>query len=111
MPNRVGANGARIVPGEAATSRVYLKLTGQAGQQMPPTGALTPEQIVTIKDWIDQGAEWPDELANEAPSAPQDPGAVKLMDALRRGDRTGFEELLQENPKSAKGQGWAGRRL
>src|SRR5215467_11505474 len=53
MPNRVGANGARIVPGKAATSRVYLKLTGQAGQQMPPTGALTPEQIATIKDWID----------------------------------------------------------
>src|SRR5215467_10441703 len=53
MPNRVGANGARIVPGNSATSRVYLKLTGQAGQQMPPTGALTPEQIATIKDWID----------------------------------------------------------
>lgn len=108
MPNRVGANGARVVPGKSASSRVYLRITGQAGLQMPPTGALTPDQIAIVKAWIDQGAEWPDELANEAPSAPQDQQAAKMMDALRRGDRTAFEKLLRENPKSAKGQGAGG---
>ena len=86
LPNRVGANGARVVPGNSAASRLYLRVTGQAGLQMPPTGALSPEQIGIIKAWIDQGAEWPDELAGEAPSVPQDPQAAKLMDALRRGD-------------------------
>jgi ankyrin repeat protein len=108
MPNRVGANGARIVPGNAAISRVYLRITGQAGLQMPPTGALAPDQIATIKSWIDQGADWPDALANEAPSAPQDPQAAKMMDALRRGDHAAFEKALKDSPKSARGQGTAG---
>jgi len=108
MPNRVGANGARIIPGNAANSRIYLRIIGQAGLQMPPTGPLTDEQVFLVKTWIDQGAEWPDELANEAPSAPQDPQAAKMMDALRRGDHPGFEKLLKENPKSAEGQGAAG---
>jgi len=105
LPNRVGANGAHIVPGDSNASRLYLRVTGQAGLQMPPTGALSPEQIGIIKAWIDQGADWPDELANEAPSAPQDPQAGRMMDALRRGDRAAFEKLLRENPKSARGQG------
>src|SRR5215472_6318700 len=108
MPNRVGANGARIIPGHAANSRVYLRIIGQAGLQMPPTGPLTTEQIALVKTWIDEGAEWPDELANEAPSAPQDTHAAQMLDALRRGDHAGFERLLKQNPNSAKGQGTAG---
>src|SRR5690349_172303 len=39
MPNRVGANGARIVPGNSAASRVFVRVSGnQGGLQMPPTG-------------------------------------------------------------------------
>src|SRR5262245_52522 len=50
MPNRVGANGARIVPGNSASSRVYVRIAGnQAGLQMPPTGALNAEEIDIIK--------------------------------------------------------------
>src|SRR5437868_4455852 len=56
LPNRVGANGARVVPGNSASSRLYLRVTGQAGLQMPPTGALSPEQIGIIRRWIDEGA-------------------------------------------------------
>jgi ankyrin repeat protein len=109
MPNRVGANGARVVPGNSATSRVYLRVAGsQAGLQMPPTGALSPEQISIIKAWIDQGAEWPDELAGEAPLPAQDPRATQLLDALRRGDWAAFEKLLRENPKAAQAKGSGG---
>src|SRR6476660_8438407 len=55
MPNRVGANGASIVPGDSARSPVYLKLTGkQPGLQMPPAGPLNPDQISLIKTWIDE---------------------------------------------------------
>jgi ankyrin repeat protein len=75
---------------------------------MPPTGALTPGQIALIKTWIDQGAEWPDELANEAPPSPQDTHADKMMKALRDGDHPTFEHLLRQNPKSAKGRGIGG---
>jgi len=109
MPNRVGANGARIVPGNSAASRIYARVSGnQLGLQMPPTGALSPQDIGIIKAWIDQGAEWPDELAGEAPSAPQNSQATQLMDALRRGDQATFERVLRANPKIAQAKGLGG---
>jgi ankyrin repeat protein len=108
LPNRVGANGARVVPGNSANSRLYLRITGQAGLQMPPIGALSAEQIATVKAWIDQGAEWPDELAGDTPSIASDSQSVRLMDALRRGDHATFEKTLRQNPKAAKGQNSSG---
>src|SRR5437867_888450 len=49
MPNRVGANGARIVPGNSTASRVYVRVSGNtAGLQMPPTGALSANEIGII---------------------------------------------------------------
>jgi ankyrin repeat protein len=111
IPNRVGANGALIVPGSSAESRLYVKLIGtQAGVQMPPTGPLAPEQIAIIKAWIDQGAEWADELSGDTPSTPPDPKATRIMEALRNGDRQQFKALLRENPKAVnlKGPGGSG---
>src|SRR5688572_15482021 len=41
-----GGTVAVIGPGNAPASRLYLRLIGNAfGQQMPPTGALPPDQI------------------------------------------------------------------
>src|SRR5689334_20858899 len=41
LPNRVGANGTRIVPGDSARSGLFRRLTGmESGPQMPPAGAL-----------------------------------------------------------------------
>src|SRR5262245_58406384 len=108
MPNRVGANGARVVPGNSARSKLYLRLIGsQLGMQMPPTGPLSPEQINIIKTWIDQGAEWPDDLSGETASAPPHPKATRIMAALRRGDSEAFKILLREDPKvtNLKGPG------
>src|SRR5262249_3941184 len=64
------------------------------GPQMPPTGALKPEQIAIIKSWIDQGAEWPDAVSGEAPPAPPDPLAVRMIDALRAGNRAAFQTAV-----------------
>src|SRR5215467_8253454 len=109
MPNRVGANGARVVPGNSGVSRVYLRVAGtSAGLQMPPSGALPAEQIAIIKAWIDQGAAWPDAFAGDAPSPPQDPQAGRLMDALRAGRRTEFEQVLRASPSAAKSKGTGG---
>ena len=109
MPNRVGANGARIVPGNTAASRVFVRVSGsEGGLQMPPTGALRPEEIRTIKTWIEQGADWPDELAGETPSPPQDPIANDLLDALRRGDRARVERVLKQSPNAARSAGSGG---
>ena len=109
MPNRVGANGARIVPGNSEVSRLYQRVSGsQAGLQMPPTGALQAEEIRTIKLWIEQGADWPDELAGETPSPPRDPIATQVLDAIRRGDRASVARLLKASPQAARAAGPGG---
>jgi Planctomycete cytochrome C len=103
MPNRVGANNARIVPGKSEESRLYQRISGtQSGLQMPPTGALRPEEIRTVKAWIDRGAEWPDALAGETPSPPQDPIATQLLDAIRRRDRAAVARRRKQSPTAAR---------
>jgi len=43
-----------VVPGSSDNSFLYHRISGnEYGIQMPPTGALRPEQIQTIKTWID----------------------------------------------------------
>jgi ankyrin repeat protein len=109
LPNRVGANGARIVPGHSERSRLYLRVAGtEGGLQMPPTGALKAEEIRTLKLWIDQGAEWPDELAGETPTPPQDPVANRLLDAIRSGDRGRVAQLIKQSPEAARARGTGG---
>ena len=61
MPNRIGANRPRIIPGNGAGSLLYRRVSGtESGARMPPAGPLRPEQVNVIKAWIDEGAEWPD---------------------------------------------------
>jgi ankyrin repeat protein len=98
-----------IGPENAAASRLYLRLIGsQYGLQMPPTGALSAEQIGTIKAWIDQGAQWPDEVSGETPPAPPDPKAAPILDALRNGDRQALQKLLKSDPQAANRKGVGG---
>jgi len=109
MPNRVGANGARIIPGNSAASPLYRRVSGtQSGAQMPPAAPLPPEQINILKSWIDQGADWPDELSGDKDAAPAHPAVGEIMNALRNGNRQELQRALRD-PKSlnAKGQnGW-----
>src|SRR5262249_61847190 len=80
-----GGTGPVIGRGNGS-SILYMRLVGSDfGPQMPPTGALPVDQIATIKSWLEQGAEWPDEAAGETPPAPLDPGATRLLEPLRRG--------------------------
>ena len=98
-----------IGPGNADGSRLYLRLIGnQYGLQMPPTGALTAEQIKIIKAWIDQGAEWPDQLSGETPPAPLDPKARPILEALRNGDGQAFRKLVAADPQAANRRGPGG---
>ncbi len=87
-----------IKPGQSAISRLYLKLIGsQYGPQMPLTGPLNPEEISILKAWIDQGAEWPDDLSGDTQVPPPDPRAIRIMEALRDGDRQAFRNLARED--------------
>ena len=104
-----GGTLAMIGKGNAAGSRLYLRLIGnQFGLQMPPTGPLNAQQIKAIKDWIDQGAEWPDDVAGDTPPPPPDPRASRLMEALRDGDSGAVQKALKEDPKIGNRKGPGG---
>lgn len=96
----------RVVPGSAANSFLLHRLTGtEYGMQMPPTGPLKPAQIETIRQWIDQGAVWPDSLANEADLPPLNPTAISMVDELRRDDRKAFQKHVADDPKLLNARG------
>ena len=100
----------RVVPGSSENSFLYHRLVGtEYGMQMPPTGALRPGEIQIFKMWIDQGAEWPDSLANEADLPPLNAKAVALVQTLRSGDVRSFLKALAVDPKlvNARGPGGA----
>ena len=95
-----------VVPGSAENSFLFHRISGtDYGAQMPPTGPLRPEQISIIKAWIDQGADWPDALANEADALPPNPKAVAMVEALRTGDMATFNKLLAADPKLLNARG------
>src|SRR5271169_3486587 len=96
----------RVVPGSSENSFLYHRVAGSDfGLQMPPTGPLRPEQVQTIKAWIEQGAEWPDSLANEIDLPPLNPKAVSMVEALRAADRQAFDKLVAEDPKLLSARG------
>ena len=98
-----------IAPGNSAASRLYLRLIGNRyGTQMPLTGSLTADQINTIKTWIDQGADWPDDLSGDNPAPPRDPRATEIMEAMRAGNRPVFQRMLREFPEVGKLKGPGG---
>ena len=96
----------RVVPGSSANSFVYHRLIGsEYGTQMPPTGALRAEQIAIVKAWIDQGAEWPDALANEADAPAANQKAVAMVEALRDDDLPSFLKAADADPKLLNARG------
>jgi ankyrin repeat protein len=97
----------RIVPGNSEISRFYLRLIATNGT-MPPSGRLSDADTTVFKNWIDQGAEWPDDVAGDIPTPPIDPAAVRLMNALREGDDVAFKSQLSGNPASAGARGVGG---
>ncbi|HMD47553.1 MAG TPA: ankyrin repeat domain-containing protein [Bryobacteraceae bacterium] len=95
-----------VVPGSAENSFLFHRISGtDYGAQMPPTGPLRAEQINIIKQWIDQGADWPDALANEADAPPPNPKAVAMVEALRTGDLPAFDKFVTGDAKLLNARG------
>jgi ankyrin repeat protein len=104
-----GGTQTDIGRGNADGSRLYHRLIGTSfGMQMPPAGPLGAEQIATIKQWIDEGAEWPDEASGETPTPAADHDATRLMTSIREDDRAQIDALLRTNARAAMLRGPGG---
>src|SRR5688572_22703333 len=66
-----GLSGQSIIPGKGVASPLYRRVAGLGDDaQMPLKGEkLSSTQVRLIRDWIDQGARWPDELSGGTPTA------------------------------------------
>lgn len=92
---RGGDYGPVIVPGKSHESKLIRRLMdGDGGMQMPPTGALLPDEIAVLRAWVDQGAEFRNDVAEEAPPKPLDPVLGGMITAARSGSRSAMGSVL-----------------
>ncbi len=53
-----------IVPGQSEDSALLRRVTADASERMPPNEPpLDATQVATLRQWIDEGAKWPDHWA------------------------------------------------
>src|ERR1700685_4042406 len=58
-----GNRGPALKPGSAADSLILRAVEQSGDLKMPPGRKLDPEQIASIRRWIESGAIWPEESA------------------------------------------------
>lgn len=82
LVNEVSNNYApalRVIPEDAVNSVLWNKVagTGNFGNQMPPSGQLTQDEIDLIESWINEGAnEIPLSISSEALTSP---GKIRIL--------------------------------
>ncbi|SNT06778.1 Squalene-hopene cyclase C-terminal domain-containing protein [Granulicella rosea] len=96
----------RVVPGNSANSMLFHRVSdSQFGPPMPPDKPLTAEQVDLLRRWIDQGADWPDSLSNEAEPKPLNPDAIAAVDLLRDNQLPAFLKLVSATPALLNARG------
>jgi mono/diheme cytochrome c family protein len=75
-----------VIPGKSAESALIKMVTStDPDETMPPKGKrLTPEQIISIKRWIDHGAHWPQPVEANSADAIIPVKEVVISDADRK---------------------------
>ncbi len=100
-----GQSGPAIVPGDAETSPLYLRVMGLAQPAMPLGSSLRPGQLEAIRQWIEQGARW------EA-----GPDQAGRADAVERSERVtakedrrwwAFQEPVRHSIPEISGSRWS----
>jgi ankyrin repeat protein/mono/diheme cytochrome c family protein len=100
---RGGDYGPVIVPGKSAESKLIKRLVdGDGGLQMPPSGALSDEDIGILRAWIDQGPEFRTEIA-ELPAPPVDSRLAAAVLAVRSSSGRGVAQALERDADLVKG--------
>ena len=64
-----GTRGVAIVPGSPADSLIVAALEGDGALSMPPTGALSDEEVQAFRTWIADGAAWGADSGDPVPAA------------------------------------------
>jgi ankyrin repeat protein len=106
---RGGDYGPVINPGNGAESKLIRRLVnGDGGLQMPPTGALSDEDIGILRAWIDQGADFRTTVLPEAPPKPIDPKLAVLVTTVRSGDTEAVRKLIAATPELVNAHDRAG---
>lgn len=107
---RGGDYGVVIVPGKSAESKLIQRLIGSdAGLQMPPTGALQPEEIAVLRAWIDSGADMPGRAADAVlVERSTEPRVQILFDAIAAHDRAAVRRMLAKDKSLARSTDGAG---
>jgi len=88
-----GSRGPALVPGKPAESLLYTAVLRTGDLKMPPgKQGLAPEDIATLRAWIERGATWTGSLATESswwsfkkikrPDPPKVEGAASPVDAF-----------------------------
>lgn len=74
-----GVSGPAIIPGNSADSLLLRRVLGAGDtRQMPLAGKpLQPEQITILRQWIDEGAKWPDTFQSQSATGPRHWAYVK----------------------------------
>ena len=102
---RGGDYGPVIKIGDSAASKLIRRVVdGDGGLQMPPTGALSEDEIGLLRAWIDQGAEFRTDIIAEVPRIPVDPKVTALIDAVRAGNRSEIERQIAASPEAVNGK-------
>jgi ankyrin repeat protein len=109
---RGGDYGPVIVPGDSAKSRLIHKLVdGDGGDQMPPENELSHAEIGLLRAWIDQGADFRNEVESDAPPKPVEPKLAAVIAAVRSAPRATVEALLKSDPELLQAKDPAGSTL
>lgn len=110
---RGGDYGVVIVPGDSAGSKLILRLTGAAvGLPMPPTGALSSDEIGILRAWIDQGADMPGRAGDEvAQVRPTEARVQAAIDRIHSHDVAALRAQLADDRSLARAADGAGTTL
>ena len=102
---RGGDYGPVLKIGDSAASKLIRRVVdGDGGLQMPPTGALSDDEIGLLRAWIDQGAEFRTDIVAEAPRRSVDPKITALIAAVRAGNRPEIERQIAASPETVRGK-------
>ncbi len=91
-----GDKGPAMMPGKAADSLLFQRVSGLQQPQMPmaPLPGLSASEIAVLKDWIDQGANWTPAVATLQP-ATGEPGDKAGATYLEYKERVITNEMRQ----------------